>query len=83
MRTFLACSGIDGREDAIEKFSELVHQDLANNYWGTTSIDTISMWIQDVNDDSAIHSVADFLPIADAPVPVESRSWGDVKSMFR
>ena len=64
-------------------FNELVPQDLTNNYWGTTDADSIAMWIQDINDDSSIHSAANYLPIADGPVPTESTSWGAVKAMFR
>ncbi len=64
-------------------FNAQVSQDLAGNFWGTTDTDSIGLWIEDVNDDPAIHSVAVFLPIADGPVPTETRSWGDVKSLYR
>ncbi len=60
-----------------------VTQDLTNNYWGTTDIALIESWIHDINDDSSIHSVVDFLPIADGPVPTEKRTLGDLKAMYR
>jgi len=64
-------------------FDALVEQDFTGNYWGSTDTDSIAMWIQDVNDDPAIHSVANILPIADGPVPREKKPLGSVKSMFR
>jgi len=64
-------------------FNALVNQDLTGNYWGSTDADSIAMWIQDVNDDPAIHSVVDYLPIAGGQVSTEPESWGSVKSMFR
>ena len=64
-------------------FNSLVTQDMTNNYWGTTDVDSIASWIQDVNDDPAIHSIVDFEPIAEEPLPTERSSWGSLKALFR
>lgn len=61
------------------------YEDFTMNYWGTTDVDEISQWIIDGYDDpddpDGIYIV--FEPIADGPVRVESRSWSDVKELFR
>jgi len=58
-------------------------QDLTGNYWGTTDTDSIDAWIQDMNDDPAIHSVVDYLPIAETPLPAKRSSLGGIKALFR
>jgi hypothetical protein len=35
------------------------------------------------NDDPEIHFTIDFLPMADSPVPVEQKTWSEVKGLFR
>jgi hypothetical protein len=62
---------------------EFVEQDLTNNYWGTTDPDEIAEWIWDGNDDSTIHSVVNFSPIADGQVSSEAVEWDSLKAMFR
>lgn len=59
------------------------YEDFTLNYWGTQDVDEISEWILDANDypESGLYIV--FEPIADGPVRVESRSWSDVKELFR
>ncbi|MCA9233156.1 MAG: right-handed parallel beta-helix repeat-containing protein [Planctomycetales bacterium] len=63
--------------------NQLVEQDLTENFWGTTDTDSIAMWIQDINDDPAIHSIANIQPIASGPVSSKEKSFGSVKSLFR
>jgi hypothetical protein len=61
------------------------YEDFALNFWGTTDVDEISQWILDGYDDpddpEGIYVV--FEPLADGPVRVESRSWSEVKDLFR
>ena len=58
-------------------------QDLTNNYWGTTDPDSVAVWIWDGHDAPAIHSTVEYLPIADGPLPADSKSWGEVKALYR
>ncbi len=58
-------------------------QDFRNNYWGTTDTDSLDAWIWDGHDDPSVHSVVEYMPMADGPVPIETSTWGDVKAMFR
>ena len=57
--------------------------DLSDNYWGTTSTDSISEWIWDGNDDSAIHAFVNYEPFSDHPHPTEKKSLGEVKALYR
>ncbi len=59
-----------------------IHMDFKNNYWGTKDTDEISQWIIDRHDNDQVSIFIDFDPVADAPVPVESRSWSAVKKKF-
>ena len=59
-----------------------VHMDFSNNWWGTDDPDEVSAWIFDGNDDPQYHYFIDFLPMADGSVPVQARSWSEVKGMF-
>jgi len=63
--------------------TQYTRQNLTNNYWGTTDTDSIDAWIQDQNDDPTIHSVVDYLPIAETPLPADRSSLGGVKALFR
>ena len=80
------CHIFKGCEFAVklEYFSgEYFEQDLTGNYWGTTDPDTVAEWIWDGNDDSSIHSVVNYLPIADGPVPTDARTWSEVKALYK
>lgn len=59
-----------------------IHMDFKNNYWGTRDTDEISQWIIDGHDNDQVSIFIEFDPVADAPVPVESRSWSAVKKKF-
>ena len=61
----------------------LVNLDLTGNYWGTTDVDYISQWIHDGHDDPQIRYYIDFVPMADGPVPIEQKTWSEVKGLFR
>ena len=56
---------------------------MTNNYWGTTSADSISAWIYDGNDDDGIGAVVDFEPFNTEPLAAEKKTMGGFKSMFR
>lgn len=56
---------------------------LTDNYWGTSSADSIATWIWDSHDNSSIHTTVQFEPFSPVPLPNENRSMGDVKAMFR
>ena len=58
-------------------------QDMTGNYWGTTDPTVVAEWIWDGNDDSGIHSIVNYLPMADGEVSVESHTWSEVKALFR
>jgi len=60
-----------------------IEQDLTGNYWGTTDPDTVAEWIWDGNDDSSIHSIVEYIPMADGPVEAEDKSWTELKQMYR
>jgi hypothetical protein len=58
--------------------------DLTNNYWGTTDAAEIASWIYDRNDDPVnIKGTVLFEPFSDIPLPVEKKSLGSFKAMFR
>lgn len=61
----------------------LVVHDFTGNYWGSIDPAVVASWIKDQNDDPTNFSIVNFLPLADGPVPVESKSWGDVKAFYR
>ena len=64
-------------------FYEIMTNDLTGNYWGSTDPGTVADWIWDYNDDPVTRAYIDFIPIADGLVSTETKSWGDVKAMFR
>jgi hypothetical protein len=57
--------------------------DLTDNYWGTSSADTIAQWIYDVNDNPSVYARVLYEPFRGQPVTTESTSWGDLKASFR
>jgi hypothetical protein len=61
----------------------LVEHDLRNNYWGTTDAALIESWIIDRNDNPNIGATVLYTPFAGQTVPTETRSWGDVKALWR
>ncbi len=62
---------------------EPVVLDLENNYWGTTSADSISAWIYDAHDDVSAGAYVDYEPYHLSPVENDTKSFGGVKRMFR
>jgi hypothetical protein len=56
---------------------------LPNNYWGTTSADSIAAWIWDGNDDPGLYVNVDVEPFSPVPVPEKKESMGGVKALFR
>ena len=59
------------------------HLDFSNNYWGTTSADSIASWIWDGGDNPFIRCIIEYEPFSTVPISVEKKSWGGVKSLFR
>lgn len=57
--------------------------DLTNNYWGTTSADSIASWIYDGHDNPAIYGYVQFEPYSAGVIPTEKKSLGGVKRLFR
>ena len=57
--------------------------DFTGNYWGTTSADSIAAWIHDHNDDPAIQAYVLFEPFSTVPLPVQQKTLGGIKGMFR
>lgn len=68
-----------------ERFCSLgpVSYDLTNNYWGTTDEAQIQEWIVDVNDDPTTCATVQYSPFAGQSVPVEAKSWGGLKALWR
>ncbi len=57
--------------------------DFLQNYWGVTDPEFISTYIVDGYDNEDVWLFVNFLPLAEDPVRTESRSWSEVKSLFR
>ncbi len=59
--------------------------DMTGNYWGSTSADSISAWIVDGNDltNPQVHGYVNFVPFSSVPVGTRSKSFGDLKALFR
>ena len=66
----------DGPADAI---------DLTNNYWGTTSADSIDAWIYDSNDNNPYNTIVEvqYQPFSDVPLSNTKKTMGGVKALFR
>jgi hypothetical protein len=56
---------------------------LTGNYWGTADEAAISTSIWDAVDQASINCTVQFAPFANGPVPTETTSWGDLKSLWR
>ena len=57
--------------------------DLEFNWWGMEDADEISDLVHDHVDDSTLGTIIDYVPFLGGSVSVESRTWSDVKSIFR
>lgn len=60
-----------------------IHVDMRNNYWGTTSADSVRAWIWDHSDDPSVYGVVDFEPFSPTPLPTEKKSLGGVKGLYK
>jgi len=56
---------------------------LENNYWGTTDAEEIAAHILDGNDMDDVNMFVIFEPFEGEPVPVERKSWSELKALFR
>ena len=56
-----------------------------NNYWGTTSADSIDAWIYDSNDDNPYNTIVEvqYQPFSDVPLSNTKKTMGGVKALFR
>jgi hypothetical protein len=61
---------------------EMVTFDMTNNYWGTDEPDSISAWIHDCHDGTAVYCV-EYEPFRTVSTPVETQSWSGVKGFYR
>jgi len=59
------------------------HLDFTNNYWGTDNPDSIQAWIRDHNDSNQACSIVDYEPFRGISTPVQEKSIGSIKAMFR
>ena len=83
--------GIDGGPDLGGFFAKTVdwytgspgYVDLSGNYWGTTDLGEIEEYIIDGHDLDQVNIFIEFEPIADSPVSTRSRSWNEVRELFR
>ncbi|MDD5718878.1 MAG: right-handed parallel beta-helix repeat-containing protein [Candidatus Krumholzibacteria bacterium] len=57
--------------------------DFTNNYWGTDDADDIAVLIHDRNDDEAVCAYVNFVPYRSHSVPIEQKTWSEVKGLFR
>ncbi|MCP4144053.1 MAG: hypothetical protein GY752_02070 [bacterium] len=57
--------------------------DLTNNYWGTTSSDSIDAWIYDFNDRPETECEVQYQPFSDVPLSSTRKTMGGVKALFR
>lgn len=59
------------------------YPNMTGNYWGTIDADAIHALIWDANDTSETNGLVTFVPFAGGEVPTESKSWGDLKILWR
>ncbi|MBT7311051.1 hypothetical protein HN843_04770 [bacterium] len=59
--------------------------DLTNNYWGTTSADSIDVWIYDSNDNNPYNTIVEvqYQPFSDVPLSNKKKTMGGIKALFR
>ena len=62
---------------------ETIILNLENNWWGTTDVDSLALWMHDMNDDPANHVLIDYSPYCGGPIANEDMSFGEIKAMFR
>jgi ribosomal protein L24E len=62
---------------------DIIEIDLTSNYWGTTDLDSIAGEILDFNDLSGIKGIVNFEPVRTTSVPIQVRSLGELKALFR
>lgn len=58
-------------------------QNLQNNYWGTTELDSIRAWITSNTDEPEFGTRLLLEPFFDQPIPNEPRSVSEIKRKFR
>jgi len=61
----------------------VIEHHLENNYWGTTSLDSINTWIWDENDQPSLNMHTIIEPFFDYPIPNDKKSLGGLKQLFR
>jgi len=59
------------------------HLDMTNNYWGTTEADSIQAWIHDRYDTEDACYWVEYEPFESGSTPVETKSLGGFRAMFR
>ncbi len=59
------------------------HLDMTNNYWGTSEPDSIDAWIFDRYDSEDACYWVDYEPFESGSTPVETKSLGGFRAMFR
>lgn len=57
--------------------------DMTNNWWGTADPDSIQAWIYDGNDRPEDPYFIQWDPFLASPLPVQKKSMGGVKALFR
>jgi hypothetical protein len=57
--------------------------DMTNNWWGTSDPDSIQAWIYDGNDRPEDPYFIQWDPFLPGPLPVQKKSLGGVKALFR
>lgn len=57
--------------------------DMTNNWWGTADPDSIQAWIYDGNDRPEYPYFIQWNPFLPGPLPVQKKSLGGVKALFR
>lgn len=66
-----------------ELCSNPVHLDFSDNYWGSSSTDSIEAWIHDFNDSDKSCYAIDYQPFRGVSTPTQKKSMGSLKAMFR
>lgn len=61
----------------------IIELDFRDNWWGTTSADTLAAWMYDEHDDPSLNAHTLYEPYHNGPVPNENMSFSEIKAMFR